>query len=172
MSYLNARKNLFFRVYECIIICMAAGTFEFKQRKSFVDYLPEWLKNTHSLFYYFIFMVILGLIFFATTLFSNNFTTPFTGDYCAQQIAFYTNGYDDWWHFFTTGEFVFYDSNTFLGANNIGSNAFYYLLDPFFIPILLCPRQYIAQGMAIMTILKMAAAGMTFFLYMRYMGAK
>lgn len=150
---------------------MAAGTFEIKPRKTFVDYLPVWLKNSHSLFYYFIFMVLLGLLFFCTTLFTNSFTTPFTGDYCAQQIAFYTNGYDDWWHFFTTGEFVFYDSNTFLGANNIGSNAFYYLLDPFFIPIMLCPRQFIAQGMAIMTILKMATAGMMFYLYMRYMGA-
>lgn len=150
---------------------MAENAIQIKPKKTFVDYLPCWLKNTHSLFYYFWFMVLLGILFFATSLFTNYFTTPFTGDYCAQQIPFYTNGYDDWWHFFTTGEFVFYDTNTFLGANNIGSNSFYYLLDPFFIPIMLCPREFIAQGIAIMTILKMAAAGMMFYLYMRYMGA-
>ena len=150
---------------------MAENVIEIKPKKRFVDYLPCWLKNPHSLFHYFWFMVLLGVLFFCTSLFTNYFTTPFTGDYCAQQIPFYTNGYDDWWHFFTTGEFVFYDTNTFLGANNIGSNSFYYLLDPFFIPIMLCPRQFIAQGIAIMTILKMATAGMMFYLYMRYMGA-
>ena len=49
---------------------------------------------------------------------------------------------------FTTGEFVFFDTNTYLGVSNIGSNSFYYLFDPFFIPILLCPREFIAQGKA------------------------
>ena len=106
-----------------------------------------------------------------TSLFINYFTTPFTGDYSSQQFAFYTNGYDDWWHFIKTGEFVLYDTNTFLGADNIGSNSFYYLFDPFFLPILLVPRQLVPQGMAILTIFKMSACGMIFFAYMRYMGA-
>ena len=140
-------------------------------KKKFSDYLPIWMKNIHSMFYYFLFLIFLGLLFFATSLFINYFTTPFTGDYTSQQFAFYTNGYDDWWHFFTTGEFVLYDQNTFLGADNIGSNSFYYLFDPFFLPILLVPRQLVPQGMALLTILKIAASGMTFFLYMRYMGA-
>ena len=141
------------------------------QKKKISDYLPVWLTNIHSMFYYFLFLVILGVLFFATSLFVNYFTTPYTGDYTAQQFAFYTNGYDDWWHFITTGEFVLYDQNTFLGADNIGSNSFYYLFDPFFLPILLVPRQLIPQGMALLTIFKIAACGMTFFLYMRYMGA-
>jgi hypothetical protein len=70
-------------------------------------------------------LAILGLVFFASSLCINYFTTPFTGDYVTQQYAFYTNGYDDWWHFFKTGEFVLYDTNTYLGADNIGSNSFY-----------------------------------------------
>jgi hypothetical protein len=139
--------------------------------KDLISKLPEWLKNTSSLFYYFWFMVLVGVIFFATSLFVNQFTTPFTGDYCAQQFAFYLNGYDDWWHFFKTGEFSLYDTNTFLGANNIGSNSFYYLFDPFFMPILLFPRAIVPQGMAILTIFKIAASGMTFYIYIRYMGA-
>ena len=142
-----------------------------KSRKSFKDYIPSWLKNIHSMFYYYLFLLFLGVLFFCTSLFINYFTTPFTGDYTAQQFAFYTNGYDDWWHFFTTGEFVLYDQNTFLGADNIGSNSFYYLFDPFFLPILLVPRQLVPQGMAILTIFKMSAAGMVFFVYMRYLGA-
>ena len=141
------------------------------QKKKISDYLPTWLTNIHSMFYYVVFLIVLGILFFATSLFVNYFTTPYTGDYTAQQFAFYTNGYDDWWHFFTTGEFVLYDQNTFLGADNIGSNSFYYLFDPFFMPILLCPRQLIPQGMAVLTIFKIALCGLTFFAYMRYMGA-
>ena len=150
---------------------MQEQTLKLESKKKWYEYLPSWLQHFDSLFYYFLFLLVLGVLFFATSLFTNYFTTPFTGDYSAQQISFYTNGYDDWWHFFTTGEFVLYDTNTFLGANNIGSNSFYYLLDPFFLPILLFPRQFIAQGMAIMTIFKIAGAGMTFYLYLRYMGA-
>ncbi len=142
-----------------------------KQKKSFKECLPVWLTNIHSLFYYFLFLVLMGVLFFCTSLFTNYFTTPFTGDYCLQQFSFYTNGYDDWWHFLTTGEFVLYDQNTFLGADNIGSNTFYYLFDPFFLPILLVPRQLVPQGMALLTIFKIAASGMTFFIYMRYLGA-
>ena len=142
-----------------------------KQKKPFKECLPVWLTNIHSLFYYFLFLVLMGVLFFCTSLFTNYFTTPFTGDYCLQQFSFYTNGYDDWWHFLTTGEFVLYDQNTFLGADNIGSNTFYYLFDPFFLPILLVPRQLVPQGMALLTIFKIAASGMTFFIYMRYLGA-
>ena len=136
--------------------------------------LPEKLKfltNINSLFYYFWLLVLVGIIFYCTSLFTNYFTTPFTGDYTSQEFAFYTNGYDDWWHFLTTGEFVLFDTNTFLGVNNIGANSFYYLFSPFFMPILLCPRQLIPQGMAILTIFKNACAGMIFYGYMRYLGA-
>lgn len=141
------------------------------QRPKFIDKIPCWLKNINSLFYYYLFLVLVGLVFFSASLFINYFTTPFTGDYSTQQFSFYTNGYDDWWHFFKTGEFVYYDTNTFLGVNNIGSNSFYYLFDPFFIPILLFPRQLIPQGMAILTIFKMALSGLTFYAYMRILGA-
>ena len=140
-------------------------------KKPLREYLPCWLTNVHSLFYFYGLLVVLGVIFFAYTLFDNYFVTAFTGDYCAQQFSFYTNGYDDWWHFFKTGEFVLYDENTFLGVNNLGSNSFYYLLDPFFLPILMFPRQIVPQGMAVLTIFKMATAGLMFFFYIRYMGA-
>lgn len=140
---------------------------------AFVSFLKKrfaFLKNPKSLFYYFVFLLIMGLAFFATSLFTNYFTTPLTGDYTMQQYAFYTNGYDDWWHFFTTGQFRYYDTNTFLGASNYGSNSFYYLTDPFFFPILLFPRAWIPQGMAIITIFKMALAGLVFRRYIKYMG--
>lgn len=136
-------------------------------------HLPKWLsflKNPSSDFYYYLFMVGMGLLFFAASIFTQYFTTPLSGDYNSQQFAFYTNGYDDWWRFFTTGEFTLYDTNTFLGASNIGSNSFYYLFDPFFMPVLLFPRVAIPQAMAIMTIFKMALAGLLFSKYLRYIG--
>ena len=144
-----------------------------KDKKKF--HLPKclsFLRDKNSGFYYYLALVAVGIFFFSVSLFSNYFTTPFTGDYTSQQYAFYTNGYDDWWHFFTTGEFVLYDTNTFLGASNIGSNSFYYLFDPFFMPILLFPRSWIPQGLAILTILKMALAGFVFSKYMEYFRVK
>jgi hypothetical protein len=132
----------------------------------------SFLKNINSLFYYFLFLIVVGLAFFGVSLFSNSFTTPFSGDYVQQQIAFYYNGYDDWHHFFKTGKFILYDENTFLGANNMASNSFYYLFNIFFLPILLFPRDLIPQGMAILTILKMALAGLFFALYMKQLKVK
>lgn len=142
-----------------------------KKKSRFPRFLM-FLKNPRSLFYYFLFLCVLGIGFFAVSLFDHNFTTPFTGDYTMQQLPFYTNGYDDWWRFITTGNFTLYDPNTYLGASSVGSNAFYYLTDPFFLPILLFPRSAIWQGIAILTIIKMATAGLMFCLYLRYMGAK
>ena len=140
-------------------------------KKHFRDYVPWWLKDINSLFYYVLFLIILGILFFSTSLFVNCFTTPFTGDYVAQQYAFYTNGYDDWWHFLKTGEFVLYDTNTFLGVNNVGANSFYYLFNPFFLPILFFPRQIIPQAMVVLTVLKISCSGIAFYAYMRYLGA-
>ncbi len=142
-----------------------------KRFDTVIKKVPRWLKDIRSPFFYFLFLMALGILFFATTLFDNFFTTAFTGDYCSQQFSFYTNGYDDWWHFFKTGEFVLYDENTFLGADNIGSNTFYYLFNPFFLPILLFPRQLIPQGMAILTIIKISLSGIAFCYYLKYLGA-
>ena len=141
------------------------------KKNNFKTKVIAYFKNYNSGFYFFLFLVAIGLAFFISSLWENQFTTLFGGDYTAQQLPFYTNGYDDWWHFFRTGQFRYYSTNTYLGASNIGANSFYYLFDPFFFPILLCPRAYIAQGMAILTIFKIAGAGMVFRKYMRVMGA-
>lgn len=141
-----------------------------KKKSNFKEAMKE-LFNPSSLLNYYLFLLLIAFFFFITSTADNHFTTPFTGDYVSQQYAFYTNGYDDWWHFLKTGEFVLYDTNTFLGASNIGSNTFYYLFDPFFLPILICPRQLIPQGMVVLTIFKMATAGLVFYFYMRTLGA-
>ena len=144
---------------------------ENQSNKTFKDKVIAFFKRYDSNFYFFLQLCVIGVLFFATSLLKNQWTTLFGGDYTAQQLSFYTNGYDDWWHFFKTGEFRFFDTNTFLGASNIGANSFYYFFDPFFFPILLCPRAYIAQGMAFLAIFKIATAGMFFTKYMSVMGA-
>ena len=131
----------------------------------------SFLKDRNSVFYYFLFLVGLALLMTFIVLVTEDGTIPLGGDYVQQQIPFYTNGYDDWWHFIKTGEFPLWDSNTVLGVNNIGANSFYYFLNPFFLPILIFPRSIIPQGLAILMILKMALAGMTFRKYIKYMGA-
>ncbi len=133
--------------------------------------LEIWNDKSH-LFWYVLFLFLVAIAFFFIVLIENSFTLPLSGDYCLQQIPFYTNGYDDWWHFLKTGEFRLWDMNTFLGANNLGSNTFYYLLNPFFLPILLWPRDYIAQGLAVLMIVKMVLAGITFRLFLKYIGLK
>lgn len=121
--------------------------------------------------YFFIALVAtLAVIFFIYPLVTEYFTIPLGGDFTQQQIPFYTNGYDDWWHFFKTGEFPLWDSNTFLGVNNIGSNSFYYSMNPFFLPILIFPRELIPQGISILMIAKFVLAAVTMRLYLKYMG--
>lgn len=77
------------------------------------------------------FLFVVAVVFFFNILIHNSLSLPLSGDYSLQQIPFYTNGYDDWWKFLKTGEFPMWDYSTYLGVNNIGSNTFYYLLNPF-----------------------------------------
>ena len=132
--------------------------------------LFAYLKNPHNLFYYFLVLVLTGILFFITSLAVNKFTTPFTGDYVSQQYAFYNNVYDDWWHFVKTGSFQYFDFNTYLGVNNIGSNSFYSLFDPFFFMCMFFPRDFLPQAMAISSILRMSFNGLIFYAYLRLMG--
>lgn len=123
-----------------------------------------------SLRYYVVFVGALAIFYLGFALFQNQFTVPLGGDYTQQTIPFYTNGYDDWWAFIKGGEFPLWDSNTFLGVDNIGSNSFYYAMNPFFFPILLFPRKFIAQGIAVLMIVKLILAALTMNKYLQYMG--
>jgi uncharacterized membrane protein YfhO len=124
--------------------------------------------DPQSLLRYIAFLSFMGVMFYAFALVTNLFTIPLSGDYVLQQIPFYLNGYDDWWHFLTTGEFVLWDDSTYLGANHIGSNSFYYYLNPFFMPILIFPRALVPQGLAVLMIGKMVGASLTFRLLLKY----
>jgi uncharacterized membrane protein YfhO len=128
------------------------------------------LKNPDSMLRYVLYLIMVGVLFYGVALVSNAFTIPLSGDYVMQQIPFYYNGYDDWWHFFKTGEFVLWDSSTYLGSSNIGSNSFYYYMNPFFLPILIFPRVLVPQGLAVLMIGKMVGAGLVMRVYLKYFG--
>lgn len=121
---------------------------------------------------YVVFLYIIAFAMFSITLINNKFTIPVSGDFTLQEIPFYYNGYDDWWHFFKTGEFVLWDDSAMLGVNNIGANSFYYLFNPFFLVLLLCPRSLLAQGQAFMMMTKMVLAGVAIKKLLDYMGVK
>ncbi len=129
------------------------------------------LYDKHSLFYHVLLLIGIGLGFFGFALLTEKFTTPFSGDYSQQYFAFEYNFYDDWWTFFKTGQFPLYDSNTFLGADNIISNTYYGLFSPFTFPILFFPRSFIPHAMALITIAKLVIGALIFRVYLKYLGA-
>lgn len=131
-----------------------------------------YFSNFNNLFYYVVFLFVIGILFFISSLVPNLFTILPSGDYVYQSVPFFHNGYDDWWKFFTTGEFPFWDPNTFLGADNLANNAFYYVMDPFFLLTLFFPRAWIVQIMAIIMILKMVLAAVFFRLLLKSYGVE
>lgn len=111
----------------------------------------------------------IGMLFYMIKSFPNYFTLPMNGDYVLQQLHFYVEGYDKWWHFFTTGEFPFWSYENFIGVNYYAANTFYYLTSPFMFPMLLVPRSLIPQMIFIMMIVKFSTGALLFrYLMKRY----
>jgi len=130
------------------------------------------LYDKKSLFYYVLSLIAIGCGFLIYALLTQNLTTPFSGDFAQQSIPFYYNFYDDWWTFFKTGKFPFYDTNTYLGADNVLANTYYGLFSPFTFSLLFFPRTFLQQAMSIMLIGKLVTAALLFRLYLRYIGCK
>lgn len=141
---------------------------------SYIDRLKEkfkFLKDPNSFFYYVLLLIAVGFGFFAYALFTQSFTTPYSGDFAQQAYPMYYDFYDDWWTFFKTGQFPSYDSNTFLGADNVFANTYYGLFSPFTFPILFVPRSFIPHMMALISLARLVVGGLLFRLYLKYLGA-
>lgn len=130
----------------------------------------NFLFDFNSLFYYVLLLIVVGFGFFAYALITQHFSIPFSGDFSQQAFQFYYNFYDDWWTFFNTGKFPFYDANTFIGADNVLANTYYGLFSPFTFPILLLPRVAVPQGIALISIAKLVVGGLLFRVYLKYIG--
>lgn len=130
----------------------------------------SFLFDLNSLFYHVLLLIVVGFGFFAYALITQHFSIPFSGDFSQQAFQFYYNFYDDWWTFFNTGKFPFYDANTFIGTDNVLANTYYGLFSPFTFPILLFPRTAIPQAIALTSIAKLVVGGLLFRVYLKYIG--
>ena len=86
----------------------------------------------------------------------------FYGDFNVQQVPFYKMCHEA----VRTGQ-IFWDWNTDLGANFIGSYSFYLLGSPFFWLTLPFPTDFVPYLMGPLLILKMACASFTAYLFLR-----
>lgn len=120
-------------------------------------------KGAMQCFYW---LLIVANLCFIYTWVQNGFTVPLGGDYSIQEMTFLYNGYDDWHYFFRTGIFPQWDRTTFLGIDNIGGNSFYYLFDPFFLVLLIFPRNWLLVLQGLSFVPKMVVAGMFFYWYL------
>ena len=118
-------------------------------------------------FYYFLILIAISIGFYMVMLVENDFSLAYGGDYSAQYIPMgyhIWDYYHDWIH---TGHFTLFDQELYLGANSIGSNAYYGLFSPFNIIIVILPRSFVPQSVAITSFIKLACAGLFFSLYMK-----
>jgi hypothetical protein len=130
------------------------------------------LFNIHSLFYFFWLTFGLGLLWMVYSLATNSGTQLLGWDYSYQYIPFGYQTWDCWHHFFDTGEFQLYSENTFLGSDNIGSNSYYGLFDPFVFFVVFFPRAWVPQLFAVAAMLKGAVGALTMRAYIKYLGGK
>ena len=145
-------------------------------KKSKID-CKTWLK-THmpflfdwkSVFYFGIFLFLLAVAWSLNLLLENNGTTLLGWDYTWQFVSFAYEFHDQWRVFFSTGHFTLYDSTIWLGLDNIGSNSYYSLFDPFLFITVLFPRSWVPYVFAVSTFLKIAVSGLLMRWYLRYLG--
>lgn len=131
--------------------------------------IPSFLKRWDSLFYYGVALFLIGVFWCIFALVMDNGAQTFNWDYTFQFVPLAYDFYDDWQTFFMTGKFPLYSYRVFLGTDNIGSNSYYCLLDPFMIPMILFPRSWIPQYMCFATIGKFIVTAFAMRAYLRIM---
>jgi hypothetical protein len=149
-----------------------------RQKEAKKSVFGEWLHkkcpflfNYKSLFWYFWFVFLLGIGWMFYSFFFNGGTQMFAwGDYTNQFTNLCYGFWDNWHNFFKTGVFELYSSSTFFGTDNIGSNSYYGLFDPFDFWAVLWPRSWVPQSMAISACLKGVVGAFATRAYLRYLG--
>ncbi len=147
-----------------------------KKRTSIKDFLhakAPFLFDIHSLFYFALTLALLGFFWMGYSLLNNSFTQLYGWDYQSQFVTMAYGFHDTWQKFFKTGYFELYSTNTYLGVDQIGANAYYGLFDPFMlVAYILTPRSWIPQMYALLTIVKGMVGGLGMRWYCRYLGVK
>ncbi len=83
------------------------------------------------------------------------------GDYMTQQIPFMK----ECRRVILSGT-PFWSSNTFLGANFVGTYSFYVYGSPFFWPLLFIPESYMSYALGVLFVLKHVVSALTSYLYL------
>ena len=117
-------------------------------------------------FYYFLILIAIGFGFYLMMLAENGFSLAYGGDYSGQYIPMGYHIWDYYHEWIETGHFTLFDPTIYLGVNSFGSNSYYGLFSPFNIIIVIFPRSFVRQAMAISSIIKLACAGLFFSVYM------
>lgn len=141
-----------------------------EQKTSFLKRFLSFFTNWRSLFYYALIMILVGVLWVIYSLVTNSGTQLYGWDYKSQFIPAATYFWDCWHHFFKTFSFPNYTTSTFLGGDNIGSNSYYSLFDPFLAICYIFPRAWVPQTFVIATIGKGVVAAFAMRAYLRYMG--
>ena len=131
-----------------------------------------WLLNWRSLFYFGVFVALIGFGWMGYSLAANYGTQLYGWDYMSQYIEFYYHYWDIWHEFFRTGHFALYDPAVYLGGDSIGTMSYYGLFDPFVFLNILFPRAWVPQMTAIFTVLKAVCATFAMRAYLKYMGIR
>ena len=125
-----------------------------------------------SVFYFGLFVFLLGFAWTAYSLFTDSFTQLLNWDYTWQYVPFSYTYWDAWHTFFSTGHFPMYDTYTWIGTDSVGSNSYYGLFDPFVVMLSFFPRGWIPQMFAVMTFVKLMVTTLIARSYLKYMGLK
>lgn len=138
--------------------------------KAFLKDKLSFLRDPWSDFYYGLALVLIGFAWCAYGLIENSFTSAFNWDYSHQYLPFAYDYALSWRTFFTTGQFPLYDPFLFLGGDNIGSNTYYGLFDPFVIVMSFFPLSWIPALYALSTVAKLTLTAFFAKAYLTYMG--
>lgn len=142
------------------------------KKKAFKFSIPSFLKRWDSLFYFVIAVILISLFHVVYALVLNHFATTYNWDYSVQFVPLAYDFYENWLTLLKTGKFPLYSTSVFIGADNLGSNSYYSLLDPFLIPMLLFPKSFIPQYFVLMTSAKFVVTALAARAYLKYMGIK
>ncbi len=108
--------------------------------------------------------LIMALVIFIPFVIHDGGTFNYIGDFNCQQIPFYLEANES----VRKGE-IFWNWNTDLGSNLIGSYAFYLIGSPFFWLTLLLPLKWVPASIPFLICLKTAVAALTSYCYLKRM---
>lgn len=120
----------------------------------------------------FLTLFICSILIVLITWFVARFTVPLNGDYNLQSMTFNYLVYDIWHDFFRTGNFPLWDNRQFLGMDNLGTNSFYFLFDPWYIITLIFPRNWQMSLQGLLFPMKFVVGGMGMYFLLNKLGHK